>query len=116
MDIYDYSTAIQNISAVLLNGAQFIVSLVHPFHFHNDYFDKETRRLHTGLAQHGINVYYWHRPLEDYACALAVAGFYIKQIREPRPSPSALMHYPNELAGRDKQPSFIVLEAIKHGA
>lgn len=117
MDIYDYQAAIQNISAVLFDGAQFIVSLVHPVHFHNtDYFDTEMPRLHAGLARQGINVHYWQRPLEDYANALAAASFCIRQIKEPRPSQAAMRHYPDELAGRDRQPSFIVLQAIKHGA
>ncbi len=120
-DIRNYHAAIQNISAVLLDNAQFIISFVHPVRFHirfpnDDYFETETRRPRYALAQEGINVYYWHRSLEDYARALSAAHFVIREIREPRPSPSAIMQHAVELAGRDKQPSFIVLEAIKRAS
>jgi 2-polyprenyl-3-methyl-5-hydroxy-6-metoxy-1,4-benzoquinol methylase len=114
MDVYAYRAAIRNIGAILLDGGQFIASLVHPSHFRDDdYFDTERPRLHMGLAKQGINVRYWQRPLEDYAGALAAAGFCIGQIKEPRPSPAALARYPDQLAGRDKCPSFLVLQAIK---
>jgi hypothetical protein len=116
MDVYDYRAAIRNIGAILLDGGQLIASLVHPSHFHDDdYFDTEKPRLHMGLAERGISVHYWQRPLEDYASALAAAGFCIEQIKEPRPSPSAMARYPDHLAGRDKRPSFLVLQAIKYG-
>jgi SAM-dependent methyltransferase len=116
MDVYAYQAAIRNISAILLDGGQFIVSLVHPSHFHDDdYFDAEKLRLHMGLAERGICVRYWQRPLEDYASALAAAGLCISQIKEPRPSPAAMARYPDQLAGRDKRPSFLVLQAIKRG-
>ncbi len=88
--------------------------MVHPSHFYDDdYFDTEKPRLHIALAEQGINVRYWQRPLEDYASALAAAGFCISQIKEPRPSPAALARYPEQLAGRDKRPSFLVLQAIR---
>ena len=117
-DIHDYYAAIQNVSAVLLDSAQFIISFVHPVRFHlrfpsDDYFDKETRRPRYALAQQGVKVHYWHRSLEDYARALSAAHFCIREILEPRPSPSAVMQHSVELSGREKQPSFIVLEAIK---
>jgi SAM-dependent methyltransferase len=116
MDVYAYRAAIRNIGAILLDRGQFIVSLVHPSHFgDDDYFDTEKPRLHMALAERGIHVRYWQRPLEDYASALAAAGFCIGQIKEPRPSPAALARYPDELAGRDKRPSFLVLQAIKQG-
>jgi 2-polyprenyl-3-methyl-5-hydroxy-6-metoxy-1,4-benzoquinol methylase len=116
MDVYDYQAAIRNIGAILLDGGQLIASLVHPSHFHDDdYFDTEKPRLHMGLAERGISVRYWQRPLEDYANALAAAGFCIQQIKEPRPSPAAMARYTDELAGRDMRPSFLVLQAIKRG-
>jgi hypothetical protein len=87
---------------------------MHPLHFHNKgYFDKETPRLHADLAQQGMPLYYWHRPLEDYVRALSTAGFCIRQMREPRPSLEAIARYPDKLAGRDEQPAFIVIEAVR---
>jgi 2-polyprenyl-3-methyl-5-hydroxy-6-metoxy-1,4-benzoquinol methylase len=116
MDVYAYQAAIRNIGAILLDGGQLIASLVHSSHFRDDdYFDTEKPRLHMGLAQRGINVRYWQRPLEDYVSALVAAGFCINQIKEPRPSPAAVARYPDQLAGRDMRPSFLVLQAIKQG-
>ena len=115
MDIRDYDSAIRNVGAVLLPNGRFILSLMHPLHFHNKgYFDKETPRLHADLAQQGMSLYYWHRPLEDYVRSLSTAGFCIRQMREPRPGLEAIARYPDELAGRDEQPSFIVIEAVRH--
>ncbi len=117
-DIQDYEAAIQNVSGALVDRAQFIFSLVHPLRFHtrfpgDDYFDNETRRLRYALAQQGVTVHYWHRSLEAYARALATAHFCIREIREPHPSPATVLEHPVELTGRDKEPSFIVFEAIK---
>jgi len=94
-DMDDLHGVVREAARVLERGGRFCFSVVHPINGAGTFEDGvftirgsylEVRRIDALFEGRGyrINFAQLHRPLEDYARALAAAGFRIEALREPR--------------------------------
>jgi len=131
MDIKDYRGAIAEVARTLKQGGIFVFSLLHPCIFTPGSgwltdddgtitgwrVDGYTARCVTkGRVKRGMTfqTYNFHRPLEDYAGALADHGFAITAMREPAPSDDLVAANPR-LAHDLPQGSFLVVRCARLG-
>ena len=117
MDIDDMPGAIAEAGRVLAPRGRFCICITHPmrdagrfepgsrsapFVIRGSYFGK--RRLEDRVTREGLEMHFrsWAYAFEDYACALAAAGFVIEALREP---PDRGRRVPNFLLIRAAQAS-----------
>lgn len=142
MDIEDYRGAVRESVRVLRPGGRFVFSVPHPcfdtvfrrgkmvsgwvrvrerpprgkaLYFRVDHY------FRTGLfawpwSLRGTTARFrnigWHLTLSDYVNALAEAGFVVRHLDEPRPTPKGVKVHPG-LAKLRRVPHSIVVEAVK---
>ena len=134
-DVRDYEKAIRAIHRVLKAGGRFVFSIMHPAFASppirgwiqeprdsnrnedrqyvkvDRYFDRTTEAWGFG---DGPRVTSFHRPLRDYFETLAEAGFLVRRLEEPVPSPEAIEERPRDFLNEyDRIPLFLIIEAVK---
>jgi ubiquinone/menaquinone biosynthesis C-methylase UbiE len=108
-DVDDLDAAVGELARVLAPGGRLVVAIVHPVNSAG-YFEEDdppagalppfvirepylaNRRYSDPVERNGLTMRFdsMHRPLQDYAEALVVAGFVIERLREPaEPDPSS---------------------------
>ncbi len=75
---------------------------------------RHVAKLYLIKADVEVTQRFWRQPLAAVADAFADAGFVIDRIAEARPSPEALLRWPDELAAASIMPSFIVYRLLRH--
>ena len=114
-DMDDMAGAVGEIARVLESGGRFCLAIIHPLNRPpealDDYFDEH--RYVDDFELGGLRMTFEgiHRPLEAYPRALARAGFLIEELREPRPTTSALALAP-KLAKAAKRPYFLHMRCV----
>ena len=88
----DWSGPLAEITRVLRPGGRIIASINHPFvrqHFvpDQDYFAIQQYREDYTFDGRPAVLTMWHRPLHEVVRAFVDAGFELRVIDEPRPSP-----------------------------
>lgn len=110
--------AVDEIARVLELGGRLCLAIVHPLNRTpealEDYFTQ--RRFAEDFERDGLRMTFEgiDRPLESYPCALADAGFLIEELREPRPTATALASAPR-LRRAAKQPYFLHMRCVLAG-
>ena len=109
-DMDDLARAIDEVASMLEAGAPFCVAIVQPLNRPHEALDDyfAVRRFAEDFERNGIRMTFEgiDRPLEAYTRALARAGFLIEELREPTPTPAALVAAP-QLAKASKRPYFL---------
>jgi SAM-dependent methyltransferase len=136
MDIADLDGALREVNCVLKRGGRFLFSITHPcferfrdglgwekdekeqklYYKIDNYFDEGPKEfvftLGCGKVTLPGRMINFHRTLTTYFRALYKAGLVVTRLEEPRPSPEALVRYP-QLEDLLRIPSFMVAEARK---
>ncbi|PRO66418.1 class I SAM-dependent methyltransferase [Alkalicoccus urumqiensis] len=128
-DLGDIEEAFGAVHRVLKNGGAFVFSILHPCFISpgggwvkNDagekLYWKTDRYFEEGVYEQPFgteeNMLLFHRTLTTYIMTLLRAGFTLKAVEEPKPSPAMLEKYPafqEDLRCAD----FIVFHAVKEG-
>lgn len=92
--LQDWSKPLAELKRVLAPGGRLIISVNHPTVYMVNYPDEDyfvTRQFteEYDFAGEPGSLTYWHRPLHAIVEAVTAAGFRIRSIDEPRPSPDA---------------------------
>ncbi|HVI43707.1 MAG TPA: class I SAM-dependent methyltransferase [Chitinophaga sp.] len=111
----------------LKSGGTFVISVEHPVFTaraeQDWYYDTTGNRLHWPLDHYqeeglrntrflGSDVIKYHRTLSTWINAIIDAGFTIRRIEEPGPSPEVLARYP-EMKDESRRPIFLLIAADK---
>jgi ubiquinone/menaquinone biosynthesis C-methylase UbiE len=131
-DMADAAAVAESVFRVLKRRGRFVFSIPHPAtvtpyrEWERDdsgtkkalkvdrYFDSGPRVLRWEMArleQHWETPY-WSRTIEEWTDILADAGFLIARLREPQPTPEAVLRVP-ALEDGCRLPSFLIFDAIK---
>ena len=134
VDVQDYLTAFKEINRVLKKKGRFVWSNLHPVFaglnqiFYRLPFDtpRNEERLFLMIDRYfdsGAVLMSWskmkpiwqfHRTLQEYSQALYKAGFYIRELIEPKPSLKDIEENPRTLAfDADRIPFFIIYDCCK---
>lgn len=94
-DVPDYEGFISTLAGVTKRGGRAVVSINNPYSALvrekvASYFDSGTAVPYQGLAAHSINVYYYHRTLEEYVTAFRDSGFLLRTLSDIRPTDEML--------------------------
>ena len=109
-DVDDLRGAINQVARVLEPGGRLCLAIVHPLNRPQealeDYFEEHP--FAEEFERNGLRMTYESidRPLEAYTRALSDVGFFIEQLREPRPTKTLLDQEPR-LAKAAKRPYFL---------
>lgn len=85
-DVYDYQEFLTTLGSVLKPAGRLVLLMNNPYSFvvrgHiTDYFAASGQAFpYRGLAEEGVNVYFWHRTLEEYLSASFTAGFQLQRL------------------------------------
>lgn len=133
-DMADPGAALRAAFAVLRPGGRMVFSAPHPFsdapfrEWERDeaggklalkvdrYFDTGPAVCHWNmprLAYHW-NTPYWRRTLEETSALIAGAGFLVRRMYEPRPTPEQVERMP-QLDDCSRLPYFLVFDTLKPG-
>lgn len=113
-DVPDYLGFISTIASLMSPTAKAVFSLNNPYSAvlrekASSYFASGEAVIYQGMAQSGVEVYYYHRTLEDYVTALRDSGLLLRSLKDVPPSTDMLPR-------RDKWntvPFLMVLECVK---
>lgn len=129
-DMPEPAAALRGAHAVLRPGGRLVASITHPF---SDTPFRAWERDAAGAKrwlcvdryfERGPIAYEWkrwpypfttvalHAPLEDWVAWLLDAGFRLRALREPRPTPEAIARRP-ELADAARVPYYVVLDGVR---
>ncbi|MBV9438444.1 MAG: hypothetical protein JOZ24_00480 [Candidatus Eremiobacteraeota bacterium] len=64
-----------------------------------------------GFAEDGVPVRFFHRPLERLVADLVAAGFVIRALQEPGPTPEIEARDPDAATKLRRQPCFLLIDA-----
>ena len=85
-DVYDYRGFLATLASALKPGARLVILINNPYslvvrsHI-RDYFSASGQAFpYRGLAEEGVNVYFWHRTLEEYLSACFAAGLQLQRL------------------------------------
>jgi SAM-dependent methyltransferase len=113
----DWDVPLRSFRSALRSTGWLVLSLDHPFapslpSQNGGYFDTElvTETWQKGTVE--ATQHFWRRPLSVVVAAFADAGFVIDRIAEPRPSPDALVRFPDDLEDVKGFPGFIVYRLL----
>ena len=112
-DVPDYAGFVRTLSAVCRGGGRAIFSINNPYSAvlrekATGYFATGESVIYQGLAQKGVEVYYYHRTMEEYIEVFRKYGFLLRSLKDINPDPDAL--------NRDRWktiPFLMVLEFVK---
>ena len=85
-DVPDYRGFLATLASVLKHSGRFVLFMNNPYSFMlrgyiTDYFAASDQAFSSrGLAEQGVEVYFYHRTLEDYLAASFAAGFQLQQL------------------------------------
>jgi SAM-dependent methyltransferase len=100
MDVEDVPAALREARRVLKADGTLVISIVHPFLDHGKFESEDPdapfvmegsyfgrQRFESVDERDGLTMHFagWSQPLENYAAALAAAGFAITALSEPQP-------------------------------
>lgn len=133
-DVVGFDKAFREFHRVLRPGGRLLFSVVHPCFdrpipgmWIREPPDTERKEEWRGflLDRYYDRVAVWwapsgqppmvgfHRTLEDYASALAAAGFLIARMEEPKPIPEAIERMYRHFADDLRVPNFLIVEALR---
>jgi 2-polyprenyl-3-methyl-5-hydroxy-6-metoxy-1,4-benzoquinol methylase len=98
-DVPDYLGFVSNLSWLTVPNGKVVLSKNNPYSAVirgkvDNYFESGKAILYKGLASRGVNVYYFHRTLEEYITAFSKAGFCLSRLSDLKPG-EALMNTTN---------------------
>ena len=129
-DVPDYIAAIKEINRVLKPSGTFILVTTHPcfsapvhgwhmdehgykmFWKTDNYFTEGLNKSLWADSEGNKRLIYFHRTLETYFDAITNNGFYIKNIKEPKPSKKGILKYP-WLMNDMRVAHYLILNCIK---
>jgi SAM-dependent methyltransferase len=85
-DVYDYQGFLTTLSAALKPGGRLVIFMNNPYSLAlrghiTDYFSASGQRFpYRGLTEEGVEVYFWHRTMEEYLSASCAAGFQLERL------------------------------------
>ena len=117
-DVPDYKGFIRTLGRVTRRNAWAVLSLNNPYSAVvrekvEDYFDSGSSVRYQGLSMHGIDVYYYHRTLEEYVTAFRDNGFLLRTLLDARAKRD--MHWNNGTHPTENTrfPFFMVVEFVR---
>ncbi len=117
-DVPDYKGFAATLGTVTKPGGRLVLSLNNPYSavvrdkMHN-YFDAGTAVLYQGLVRWGVEVYFYHRTLEEYITAFRDAGFLLRSLSDVRVTEEMMRDGSLRAPQHSYFPFFMVLEFIK---
>ena len=113
-DVPDYLGFIATVSSLMKPASRAVFSLNNPYSaVHREkastYFASGEAVIYQGLAQSGVEVYHYHRTMEEYITAFGDAGLLLRSLKDIPPSEEMLLRrqWYNEV------PYLMVLEFVK---
>ena len=110
-DVPNHLGFITTLASVLKPSGRAVFSLNNPYsapsrNKADGYFDSGNAVIYSGMAQMGVEVYYYHRTMEEYLTAFCNNGFLLRQLKDiQHPDPA---HHWNNI------PFLMVIELIKN--
>lgn len=109
-DVPDYIGFITTLGTVLKPGGRAVFSLNNPYSatFRNksdNYFESGTSVIYAGMAQMGVEVYYFHRTMEEYIEAFSNNGFLLRKLHD--------LSQPGSAPKQNRISYLMVIELIK---
>ena len=112
-DVPDYRGFIRTIGSLATPNARAVFSINNPYSaFRREkatsYFASGEAVIYQGMAGIGVEVYYYHRTMEEYITAFRESGFLLRSLRDIPP--------PEDMPSREKWneiPPRMVLEFVK---
>lgn len=114
-DVPDYRGFIATIASVTKPGGRLVLSLNNPYSAvsrekASNYFDSGAAVVYQGLAQAGIEVYYYHRTMAEYVSAFRENGLLLRSLVDIPPQTDD----PEERRNKwNMVPFLMVMELIK---
>ena len=114
-DVDDLPGVVGEIARVLETAGRLCLAIVHPLNRSPEALDGyfEEHRFADEFERDGLTMTFESidRPLDAYTRTLADAGFFIEQLREPRPTPAALVSAP-KLSKAARRPYFLHMRCV----
>lgn len=116
-DLYDHVGFAQTLGSVLKRTGRLVLSMNNPYsavtrNKVENYFDSGKAVRYEGLASKGVQVFYFHRTLEEYITAFRDAGFLLKSLSDV--CPAKVMDRDGSVSPKYYRfPFFMVLEFVK---
>ena len=112
-DVPDHVGFISTIGRACRAGGRAVLSINNPYSAvrrskASCYFAIGERTVYQGLSKVGIEVYYYHRTLEEYVEVFRKSGFLLSALRDIRPTPDN-----QSLELWNEVPALMVLEFLK---
>ena len=122
-DVPDFQGFIKTLGAVVIVGGRVVLSINNPYSALirekvADYFDSGRAALYN-MAKDGVEVYYYHRTLQEYLEAFHSSGFVLRGYRDVQLSHAIFETLPDRYRQLpysdmyDKFPFFLILEFVK---
>jgi 2-polyprenyl-3-methyl-5-hydroxy-6-metoxy-1,4-benzoquinol methylase len=119
-DVYDYQGFLATLSAALKPGGRLVIFMNNPYslllrgHI-TDYFTASGQRFpYRGLTEEGIEVFFWHRTLEEYLSASCAAGVQLQRLVDvPTPEGSFKRRSDTLIPQGYHFPFFTILSFVK---
>jgi 2-polyprenyl-3-methyl-5-hydroxy-6-metoxy-1,4-benzoquinol methylase len=119
-DVYDYQGFLATLSAALKSDGRLVIFMNNPYslvlrgHI-TDYFSASGQRFpYRGLTEEGVEVYFWHRTMEEYLSASCAAGFQLQRLVDvPTPEGSFKRRSDTLIPEGYHFPFFTILDLVK---
>jgi 2-polyprenyl-3-methyl-5-hydroxy-6-metoxy-1,4-benzoquinol methylase len=119
-DVYDYQGFLATLSAALKSDGRLVIFMNNPYslvlrgHI-TDYFAASGQRFpYRGLTEEGVEVYFWHRTMEEYLSASCAAGFQLQRLVDvPTPEGSFKRRSDTLIPEGYHFPFFTILDLVK---
>ena len=119
-DVYDYQGFLATLSAALKPAGRLVIFMNNPYarvvrgHI-TDYFAASGQMLpYRSMTEEGVNVYFWHRTMEEYHSACSAAGLLLQRLVDvPTPDGSYKRRSDTLIPEGYHFPFFTVLGLVK---
>ena len=110
-DVPDYIGFVDTISGMAKAKSRIVLSRNNPYSAVirgkvNDYFDTCRQVEYRGMATEGVNVFYYHRTMEEYIHQFSKHGYKLHRMSDLNPSPASL--------GKPESKSIDIVERYRH--